>query len=129
MDFSRKKNYTPPPLLSIDFFEVDPSGIFHLFAYGPPMEIHVFSSILVYPLQFQRFLLYPLEFSVGIFNRGLQFFSGKAQYVTFKYRNSFQFVSFWHQFSRVSPPTADRNVRTLHSFPDPSRRRIVVGVI
>ena len=58
----------------------DLPGILHLFALTP-LKIHVISSIFGVYLSrnFQRLLIYPLEFSIDMLNRGLQFFfSGKA---------------------------------------------------
>ena len=60
VSFSNKKNYPPVE----DFFEIDLL----------PLEIYVFCSIFGVPLEFQRILLNPLEFSIDILNRGVTIF-------------------------------------------------------
>ena len=84
LGFSRKELY--PPVEDIDFFSWiscqiyrDPPGIFYFFALTP-LEIHVFFSIFgLPPLEFQRLLLYPLESSIDILDRGVTIsFSGKT---------------------------------------------------
>ena len=46
------------PLWNFPFFYID------------PLEIHVFLQFLVQPLEFERLLLYPLDFFIDILNRG-----------------------------------------------------------
>ena len=48
----------------------DHPGIFHFFELISPWKSMFFPQFWCTPLEFQRFLLYPLEFSIDIFNRG-----------------------------------------------------------
>ena len=57
------------------------------------------------------------------------FLTGERILQTFKNGHPLKLVSFCRQLSGVSPPIADRNVRTLHSFPYPSRGRVIVGLV
>ena len=48
----------------------DHPGIFHFFELISPWKSMFFPQFWCTPLEFQRLLLYPLEFSIDIFNRG-----------------------------------------------------------
>ena len=79
-------------------FEVDPPGFLVKFTVTPlefsiffaltPLEIHIFLNFWFTPLEFQRILLYPLEFSIDILYRGVTIFSGKAQLRTALFKSS-----------------------------------------
>ena len=58
----------------------DHPGIFHFFELISPWKSMFFPQFWCTPLEFQRFLLYPLEFSINILNGGVTiFFSGDVQ--------------------------------------------------
>ena len=55
------------PWISIQIYR-EPPGIFYFFALTP---LFFFLNFWFTPLEFQRLLLYPLEFSIDILDRGL----------------------------------------------------------
>ena len=89
----KKKKLSPPPCWGYRFFWSSPlRGWFTVTLTVIPLE---FSSILgLPPLEFQRFLLYSLEFSINILNRGLQFLSEKAQFKSHKVDSKNRVIEF-----------------------------------
>ena len=85
------------PVEDIDLLEVDLPGLsikftvtplkFSIFLHRPPAPAGnpcFFLNFWFTPLEFQWLLLYPLELSIDILNRGVTFFSGKAHLITFQ---------------------------------------------
>ena len=88
MGFSRKKKLPPPPLLR--FLKLTSPGAIYSQTYRDSPRIFLNFGVTPPPLGFQRFLLYSLEFSINILNRGLQFLSEKAQFKSHKVDSKFQ---------------------------------------